>query len=161
VYEEIEAWLNSPVPTSTDQPQKDSFWAEVMKLSKEGHPSASGLFVEGGNLGPTIIFSTPNSAVPKNPAFTRDSDREEYLEELMPAQEKKSPTFDPEALQAEAKQMLKAGTMPSKEQLEAALERIRKEYGPKILKAREQDQQENSSETSRSNPSASRRPEDE
>ena len=70
----------------------------------------------------------------------------------MPTHRKKSPPFDPEALQAEAKQMIKNGMMPSKERLEAALERIREEFGPKILKAREQDRRENSSETPRSTP---------
>jgi len=63
----------------------------------------------------------------------------------MPTQRKMFTIFDPEAMQAEAKQMLKDGTMPSKERLEAALERIRAEYAVKILEARERDQRENSS----------------
>ena len=55
--------------------------------------------------------------------------------------------FDPAAMEAEAKRMLRDGTMPSREKLEEALERIREEFGPKILKAREQDQMENNSAT--------------
>ncbi|UWZ83835.1 hypothetical protein [Occallatibacter riparius] len=50
--------------------------------------------------------------------------------------------FDPVAMEAEAKRMVREGTMPSREQMEAALERIRREFAPKILKARERDQRE-------------------
>lgn len=65
-------------------------------------------------------------------------------------------TFDPNFMQAEAEQMLKDGTMPPEKALEAALERIRAEYGPKILKARELDERENSSGTSPSTHDGSR-----
>lgn len=55
--------------------------------------------------------------------------------------------FDPKAMEALAEQMILNRTMPPIDALEAALERIRKEYGPKILKARELDEMENSSDT--------------
>lgn len=51
-------------------------------------------------------------------------------------------TFDPAALEAEAKRMLRNGTMPSPAQLEAALARIREQFGPKTLEARERDRRE-------------------
>jgi hypothetical protein len=50
--------------------------------------------------------------------------------------------FDPTAMEALAKQMIQEGTMPSQQEWESALERIRQEFVPKILKARERDRQE-------------------
>jgi hypothetical protein len=88
------------------------------------------------------------------------AERLSYLEELMPTRGKMSTNFDPEAMRVKANQMLRDGTMPPEEQLAAALDRIREEYAAEILKAREQDQQENSSDTSRSIPNSSRRPEE-
>ena len=78
----------------------------------------------------------------------------------MPTRRKMSTNFDPEAMRVKANQMLRDGKMPFEEQLAAALDRIREEYAAEILKAREQDQQENSSDTSRSIPNSSRRPEE-
>ena len=70
----------------------------------------------------------------------------------MPTQRKKSKLYDSAALEATAKQMVREGTMPSPQQLEAALDRIREKYAAEILQAREQDQMENASETSPSTP---------
>jgi hypothetical protein len=61
--------------------------------------------------------------------------------------------FDPKAMEALGKQMIQDGTMPPMDELEAALARIREEFGPKILAARQEDQ-ESSSETA---PSAEQR----
>lgn len=56
----------------------------------------------------------------------------------------KSSNFDPNKMRALAEKMIADGTMPPRDQFLAAIERIRAEYAEKILKAREQDQMENS-----------------
>jgi len=56
----------------------------------------------------------------------------------------KSPNFDLNKMRALAEKMIADGTMPPPAQFLAAIERIKAEYAQKILKAREQDQMENS-----------------
>jgi hypothetical protein len=56
----------------------------------------------------------------------------------------KSSNFDPNKIQALAEKMIADGTMPPPDQFLAAIERIRAEYAERILKAREQDEMENS-----------------
>lgn len=83
-----------------------------------------------------------SSAARKLPSIAASRERN-----CIPTRPKLSADFDPKAMQALAEQMIKDGTMPSEQALEASLERLRKEYGPKILAAREKDRQEASSET--------------
>jgi hypothetical protein len=65
----------------------------------------------------------------------------------MPSRRELSAAFDPKAMQALAEQMIKDGTMPSEQALEAALERVREKYVAKLMEARQQDERETSSET--------------
>ena len=62
--------------------------------------------------------------------------------ETMKTQTAHNEAFDPAAMQAEAERMIQEGTMPSLAQIEAALARIRDEFRPKILEAREKDRLE-------------------
>jgi vacuolar-type H+-ATPase subunit H len=59
----------------------------------------------------------------------------------MAMQPEKSSQFDPEKMRQQAEQMIKDGKMPSEEQFRAAMDRIRKKYGPEIVKARKQTEQ--------------------
>jgi hypothetical protein len=47
-------------------PERKAFWERLKKLSIEGHPSATGRFVEGGPIGPITIFSTPSFEKPRS-----------------------------------------------------------------------------------------------
>lgn len=48
---------SSPETTKAEMLPNETFWQELKRLSKEGHPS--GKFVDGTNLGPISVFSTP------------------------------------------------------------------------------------------------------
>jgi hypothetical protein len=65
----------------------------------------------------------------------------------MPTPDEKPLNFDPTRMQSIAEQMIADGVMLPKAEFLAAMERIREKYAAKILKAREQDQQAASSET--------------